>query len=116
MKKMKMVTGKLEQAEVADRDLTEIISGVKLSKFGRYKNRKDYEDALYAMTHIEICEEVLRVGETPSSIKETCRKKCLDSYDRALKPRKVTHSDSVQVQSLEDIIKAGAEKAKRARK
>lgn len=116
MKKMKMVTGKLEQGGTEDRDLTEIISGAKASKFGKYKSHDDYKNALFRMSHIEICEEVMRVGETPSSLQETCRKKCLDAYDRAQKPRKVTHAEPQQSQNLEDIIQAGVKRANKARK
>lgn len=114
MKKMKMVTGKLDEvkSEKEVKDLNEIIYGAKASKFGKWKTAKDYENELYGMTHIELCEEVMRVGETPSSIKETCRKKCLDAYERSSKPRKITHPEDNHVTSLEEIIKAG-KKAKK---
>lgn len=105
-KKLKVVTGKNEVVENKHMDLSEIITGRKSSKFGKYANREAYKKALYDMTHIELCEEIMRLGETASSEKEFCRNKCLAIYDRAQKPR-ITTIPLVSSSSLEDIINKG---------
>lgn len=99
-KKIQMVTGKVEEVK----DLGEIITGRKANKFAKYPTRKQYEDTLWGMTHVELCEEIMRLGETASCEKSICRKRCLDLWDRAQKPRKITLPDQ-RSENLDDIIR-----------
>jgi hypothetical protein len=105
-KKLKVITGKDEIVEEAPKSLSEIITGKKATKFSKYASREDYRKALYNMNHIELCEEVMRLGESASTEKETCRNKCLIIYDRMQKPRKISNPSSSS-RRLEDIIKEG---------
>jgi hypothetical protein len=49
-------------------------------------------------------DETLRVGKTPSAIREICRNKCLAAWDDRNKTHKYTAPEGGK-DSLEDIIK-----------
>lgn len=103
MKKIKMVTGKVDIKEREIKDLSEIISGKKGSKFSKYADKSAYKSALFNMNHLELCEELMRLNQAPSCEKEFCRTRCLALFDAAQKPRNFTHPDQ-KSKSLEDII------------
>lgn len=98
-----MVHGKVE-SEVENKDLSEILGAKKYSKFSDYKDKAVYESALFGMSHRELCEEAIRVGTYPSAVKEVCRNKCLEAWDKAKKNYKHTTTTSGK-KSLDDIIK-----------
>lgn len=99
-KKLQSVTGKVEKPQSLD----EIITGRKGNKFSRYPSREAYKTRVEEMGHIELAEEMLRLGETAKSEKSFMRTRLLEIYDRALKPRKVT-LPAQSSQNLEDLIK-----------
>jgi len=101
--KVVSITGK-EDKEVEAKDLNEVISGKKANKFSKYPTKEIYKKALYEMTHIELCDELMRLGHHASCEKEFCRNKCLALYEAAQKPRTVTYPAQKNV-SLEDIIR-----------
>ena len=100
-KSLKVITGQ----EKVNRDLGEIITGRKASKFSKYVDRAEYRSALFNMSHIEIMTECTRLGLAPSSEKEFCRNRCLSAFDSAHKNNKVT-LPLQRVRSLDDIIAA----------
>lgn len=104
MKKTKMVHGKVEAESVEIKNLDDILGVVKTNKFKRYNSREDYEAALFKMEHRELCEEALRVGETPSAIRELCRNKCLAAWDKTKKTYKYTRPEASK-KNLDDIIR-----------
>lgn len=103
MKKTKMVHGKVE-TEVEIKSLEDILGVAKVTKFKGYKNREAYESALLDMSHRELCDEALRVGETPSAVRDLCRNKCLAAWDKQKKVYKHTVPENSK-KSLDDIIK-----------
>lgn len=102
MKKTKKnieVTGKVDKCQ----DLLEIISGKRESRFSKWNTKESYKAHLYDLTHVELVEEVMRVGATPSCEKEICRNRCLDAYHRYKNPRGISLPTSSN-KKLEDII------------
>ncbi len=104
MKKTKMVHGKVEESSVEIKSLEDILGVVKGNKFKRYKSREDYENTLKGMSQRELCEEAIRVGETPSAVRELCRNKCLAAWDKSKKTYTYTRPQTSD-KSLDDIIK-----------
>lgn len=100
-KKLQVVTGKSEV-----KDLEEIIYGRKASKFKKFSTKEEYKKFLFDLSHVELCEEAMRLGQTPSSEKGVMRNRLLDFYDRYHNPRKLTHPEQ-KSKNLEDIIKEG---------
>jgi hypothetical protein len=104
MKKVKMVHGKVEKKEVEIKDLSDILGVAKSNKFKNFKTREEYESSLFKMSQRELMDETLRVGKTPSAIREICRNKCLAAWDDRNKTHKYTAPEGGK-DSLEDIIK-----------
>lgn len=98
-KKLQSVTGRTQEVQSLD----EIITGRKANKFAKYPTREGYKEKIYEMSHIELAEEMLRLGETAKSEKSFMRTRLLEMYDRAQKPRKVT-LPVISSKNLEDII------------
>lgn len=107
MKKLKVVTGKQEEVQ---KDLSEIITGKKLNKFAKFATREAYRTYLFSLNHIDLLQEMTKLGIAPSMEKEFCRNRCLDAYDRAQKPRRVTQIDQ-KIGSLEEIVRKGTKKS-----
>lgn len=104
-KKNLVVTGKVGVGF----PLTELITGKKANKFSKYASREEYRAALFRMNHVELYEEVIRLGEAPSAEKEFCRNKCLAIFDSAQKPRNVYYQAESK-QTLEDILEKNRKK------
>lgn len=104
-KNVKVITG---QKPVEDRDLDEILTGKKASKFGRFTTRAEYEEYLQKLDHTELCEELLRLGDTPSVEPKLCLERCIRKYDAAQKPRVRQQQPlgKVRGKSLEEIIRS----------
>lgn len=101
----KVVTGQMPKE---NRDLDEIITGKKASKFGKYQDRKIYEETLSKMDHFEVCEELLRLGDVPSTDRKLCIERCLRKFDASKKPRISQQPvlGKTDKRTLEEIIKS----------
>lgn len=98
-KKLASINGKLEEPT----SLSEIITGKRYNKYQKYPTKEVYKAALFVMTHMELAEEMLRLGETAKSEKSFMRTRLLEMYDRAMKPRTVTQPE-ISTQTLEDLL------------
>lgn len=100
--KMKSINGKVGKGTEI-KDLAEIITGRKANKFSKYENREEYRATLFRMSHVELCDELMRIGETPSVESSTCRERCLNIFDRVQKPRTISYPKQSS-KTLEEIV------------
>lgn len=98
-KNLKSINGRISEITTLD----EIVNGKKQSKYTKYPTKEEYKSALFSMNHIELAEEMLRLGETAKSEKSFMRTRLLELYDRSLKPRTVTIPKTSR-KDLSDLI------------
>ena len=107
-RKKLVITGQVPKAEpTVEKDLVELMGEKRQSKFGKYPTREEYRKFLYSLGHIEICEELMRLGSYPSTSKTSCVERCMAAYDRAKLPRK-NQPEHFPQRELQDIIRRDA--------